>query len=186
MPTRPPGPLDEFPSIVERPVANELLSERRGFRPGGVLIAALVAIFLSFTPIPLPPPGSLDAALSEIAFVSAIRSWGTFAALVVILSIGRQGIDVLLLRSMLATYILGLAFVGLILGAVFVGPIPFPVNPSIPWPVFLFAAGLIWAVILGPVVAVVAALANLLWYRSFRSLRPQLFSRGSSRVRSNP
>lgn len=178
VPLRTPNPLDELEPLVVRPVATELTSERRGFRIGGVLLAATIGLALSYMPIPMPAPGSLDAALTEIAFVGLIRSWFMFAVVVVILSIGRQGIDVLLLRAMVVAFILGAAFVGFLLAPVLVFSIP--VNPRVPLPVAVIAGGLVWAVILGPIIAIFAALANLLWYRSFRSLRPQLgvFNRG--------
>lgn len=161
-----------------QPVPTELTWERRGFRLGGVVLAAVVGLVLSYSPIPMPPPGSLDEALTEIAIVFFIRSWFMFAAVVVILSIGRQGIDVLLVRAMVVAFILGVAFIGFLLSPALFFPIP--VNPRIPLPIAVIAGGLLWAVILGPVTAIFAALANLLWYRSFRSLRPQLriFNRG--------
>ena len=154
-----------------RPSASEY-SERRGFRLGGVVLAAIVGLVLSYSPIPMPAPGSLDAALNEIALVTLIRGWFMFAAVVLILSIGRQGIDVLLLRAMVVAFMLGAAFLGFLLAPALLFPIP--VNPRVPWPFVVIAGGLIWAVILGPVITIFAALANLLWYRSFRSLRPQL------------
>ena len=160
------------------------MSERRGFRLGGVVLAAVVALFLTYTPIPMPTLGSLNAALAEIALVLLIRGWGTFAALVVILSLGRQGIDVLLLRAILTAFILGLAFFGFTFGAVFLAPFPIPITPLVPLPIAIIAGGLIYAVTLGPVVFAAATVANLLWYRSFTSLRPQLgiFNRGSRSV----
>jgi hypothetical protein len=181
-PQRTDHSLDEFPPPVVRPVLDDLWSERRGFGLGGVILAAAVALVISYAPIPGPNPGSLDAALTELAIVTQLRVLFTFASLVVILSVRRQGIDVLLLRAMLTAFILGVAFIGLILSPFLVFPIP--VTPRVPWPVVVVAAGLIWAVLLGPFIAVFAALANLLWYRSFRSLRPQLgvFNRGSKGV----
>jgi hypothetical protein len=173
---------EEFSTPYMRNLAVELPSERRGFGLGGVVLAAAVALVISYAPIPAPNPGSLDAALTELAIVTQLRVLFTFASLVVILSVRRQGIDVLLLRAMLTAFILGVAFIGLILSLFLVFPIP--VTPRVPWPLVVVAGGLIWAVLLGPFIAVFAALANLLWYRSFRSLRPQLgvFNRGSKGV----
>jgi hypothetical protein len=185
VPIRTDRPLDEFPPAYARPDARELPSERRGFRLGGVVFAALVVPVITFIPIPVPNPGSLDVALSELAFVTNMRVLVASAAVVVILSIGRQGIDVLLLRAMLTAFIVGAAFVVLILAAFFfLFPFPIPITPRLPWPLAILAVGLIWAVLLGPPIAAVAALANLLWYRSLRSLRPQLrvFNRRSKKV----
>jgi hypothetical protein len=170
-------PLDEFPPPVVRPVADEFAWERQGFRLGGVVLAAAVALVTSFIPIPGPSPGSLDSALTELAVVTLLRVVFTFVAVVVILSLGRQGIDVLLLRAMLTTFLIGSAVMGLFFVLFVV--IPIPVMPRIPWPFVVMLGGLFFAVQLGPVVAVVSALANLLWYRSLRSLRAQLgiFSR---------
>lgn len=142
------------------------------------MLASAVGLALSYMPIPVPPAGSLEAALNEIAVVGLIRTWFMFAAVVVILSIGRQGIDVLLLRAMVVAFILGVVFALFLLAPAFMFQVP--LNPRVPWPFAVIASGLIWALILGPVIAIFAAPANLVWYRSFRSLRPQLriFNRG--------
>lgn len=179
VPTRNDNRLDELPPLPLRRQAAEFSPERRGYRLGLVVLAAAVGLTLSFIPIPAPSPGSLDSALTELAVVTLLRVLFTFVAVVVILSLGRQGIDVLLLRAMLTAFLMGSAVTGLIVGAVFLAPIPVPVTPRIPWPFVVMLGGLIFAVLLGPIVAVVSALANLLWYRSLRSLRAQLgiFSR---------
>lgn len=169
--------LDELPPLAVRRQAAEFSPERRGYRLGRVVLAAFVGLTLIFIPIPAPSPGSLDSALTELAAVTLFRVLSTTVAVVVILSLGRQGIDVLLLRAMLTTFLMGSAVMGLFF-ALFV-VIPIPVTPRIPWPFVVMLGGLFLAVLLGPVVAVVSALANLLWYRSLRSLRAQLgiFSR---------
>jgi hypothetical protein len=167
-------PFREFPPPVMRPAPDDLWSERRGFRLGSVVLAATVCLVISFVPIPAPNPGSLEGALGELAVVTLLRFLFAFGAVVVILSVGHQGIDVLLLRAMLTAFILGAAFVGFILSAVFLAPIPTPVTPNFTWLLAVIRGGLAFAVLVGPVIAVLAALANLLWYRSFRSLRPQL------------
>jgi hypothetical protein len=171
--------LDELPSREVRRQAAEFSTTRRGYRLGRVVLAAGVGLTLSFIPIPAPSPGSLDSALIELAVVTLLRVLLTFVAVVVILSLGRQGIDVLLLRAMLTAFLMGSAVTGLIFGAVFLAPIPLPFTPRIPWAFAVMVGGLLFAVQLGPVVAVVSALANLLWYRSLRSLRAQfgIFSR---------
>ena len=51
---------------------------------------------------------------------------------------------------------------------------PFSVLALIPWPLLVIGIGLISAVLQGPILAAFAIVANLLWYRSFTSLRPQL------------
>lgn len=171
-------PVDEFlPPTIVRTVTDEFAWERQRFRLGAVVLAAAVALVISFVPIPAPSPGSLDSALTELAVVTLLRVLFTFFAVVVILSVGRQGIDLLLLRAMLTAFLVGSAVIGLFF-VLFVS-IPIPVTPRIPWPFVVMLGGLFLAVQLGPVVAVVSALANLLWYRSLRSLTTQLgiFSR---------
>ena len=170
-------PLEEFLPPLVRPVADEFAWERRSFRLGGVVLAAAVALVIGFIPISAPRPGSLDSAFIELAVVTLLRVLFAFFAVVVILSLGRQGIDVLLLRAMLTAFLIGSAVMGLFV-VLFVA-IPIPVAPRIPWPFVVMVGGLFFAVQLGPVVALVSALANLLWYRSLPSLRAQLgiFSR---------
>jgi hypothetical protein len=169
--------LDELPPLQIRRQAAEFSPEQRGYRLGRVVLAAIVGLTLGFIPIPAPSPGSLDSALTELAVVTLLRVLLTFVAVVVILSLGRQGIDVLLLRAMLTAFLMGSAVMGLFFVLFVV--IPIPVTPRIPWPFVVMLGGLIFAVLLGPVVAVFSALANLLWYRSLRSLRALLgiFSR---------
>jgi hypothetical protein len=178
-------PPDEFPAPYVRTLALEIPAERRGFRFGAVVLAAIAGLVLTFIPIPAPDPGSLEGALGELAVVTAIRLLVAFAAVVVILSLGRQGIDVLLLRAMLVGFIMGATVAGLFLAAIFLGPVPIHITPRAPWPLAVIAIGLTVAVALGPPLAIFAALANLLWYRSLRSLRPQLgvFNRGLRRDR---
>jgi hypothetical protein len=176
---------EEFAAPHVHTLALEIPSERRGFRFGAVVLAAIAGLVLTFIPIPAPDPGSLEGALGELAVVTEIRFLVAFAAVVVILSLGRQGIDVLLLRALLAVFLMGATVAGLFLAALFLGPIPIPVTPRVPWPFAAIAVGLTLAVTLGPVVAIFAAIANLIWYRSLRSLRPQLgvFNRSSNRDR---
>jgi hypothetical protein len=171
--------VNELPPLAARRQAAKFAPERPGYRLGRVVLAAAVGLTLSFIPIPAPSPGSLDSALTELAVVTLLRVVFTFVAVVVILSLGRQGIDVLLLRAMLTTFLMGAAFMGFIFGAVFLATFPFPFTPRIPLPLVVVLGGLIFAVSLGPVVAVASALANLLWYRSLLSLTAQLgiFSR---------
>jgi hypothetical protein len=166
--------LDELPPLPVRRQAAEFSPERRSYRLGRVVLAASVGLTLSFIPIPAPSPGSLDSALTELVLVTLLRVLFAFAAVVVILSLGRQGIDVLLLRAMLTAFLMGAAVTWFLFGAVFLAAIPLPVTPRIPWPFVVMLGGLLVAVLLGPFVAVVAALANLLWYRSLRSLKAQL------------
>jgi hypothetical protein len=143
----------------------ELPYERRGVRPGGVVLAAVVGVVLSS--IHLPAPNSLDS-LIAILIGNLLLALLAFGGVIVILSIGRQGADVLLLRAMVAAFIQGAA------GAIFVAATPFPFTPPFPWALVVFVVGLFWAVTAGPLYAAIAMLANLLWYRSFSSLRPQL------------
>lgn len=159
-------PLHEFPY------------ERGGFGFGGLIVAIAVGLVLAYAPYPAIPTDSFDTALQELAISFFIRSWGTFIAVFLILSIGRRAIDVQLLRSMIVAFVLGfvffLAFTYLFLGLSLLGLRDTSRVPPIALP---FIGGAIWAVTLGPVIAIAATLANLLWYRSFRSLKPWLLIR---------
>lgn len=129
------------------------------------MLAAVVGVVLSS--IHLPAPGSLDS-LVEILIANLLLALLAFGGVIVILSIGRQGADVLLLRAAVVAFIQGAA------GATFVAATPLPFTLPVPWALVVLVVGLFWAVTVGPVYAGMAILANLLWYRSFRSLRPQL------------
>jgi hypothetical protein len=156
----------------------EFPHERGGFGFGGLIVAIVVGLVLAYAPYPGIPTDSFDTALEELAISLFIRSWGTFIAVFLILSIGRRAIDVQLLRSMIVAFVLGfvffLAFTYLFLGLSLLGVRDTPRVPPIALP---FIGGAIWAVTLGPVIAIAATLANLLWYRSFRSLKPWLLTR---------
>jgi len=132
---------------------------------------------------PVPSTGSLDSSL--IGFLVTNLVWGllSYGAVVVILSIGRQGVDVLFLRAILVAFIEGAAFIAIPLianlwdttsGTQTLAIGPFPAVALIPWPLVVIGLGLITAVFQGPILFAFATLANLLWYRSFKSLRPQL------------
>jgi hypothetical protein len=168
----PDTPPDPFSAPVARPRASHEWSERRTFGLGGVILAALVAIAVIVMPIPAPRPDSLQSALNEMAIVTELRSLFAFGLPVLILSIGRRGIDVQLLRAVLVAFILGAALVSAfwLMTVVF----PIPINPRLPGLFAVLLGGLVVAVTAGPVLALFVILANLLWYRSFRSLRPQL------------
>jgi hypothetical protein len=139
---------------------------------GGVVLAAAVALVLTVIPIPMPPATSLEMALSEANSVLSFHFWAPIIAAVLILSVRRQGIDVLLLRAVVVEFIYGATFLSLIVGALV--SIHIPITPRVPWPVVVVAGALIWAVAIGLFVGVVAALANVLWFRTFNTLRPQL------------
>jgi hypothetical protein len=157
---------------------HEFAHESGGFGFGGLIVAIAVGLVLAYAPYPAIPTDSFDTALQELAISFFIRSWGTFIAVFLILSIGRRAIDVQLLRSMIVAFVLGfvffLAFTYLFLGLSLLGLRDTSRVPPIALP---FIGGAIWAVTLGPVIAIAATLANLLWYRSFRSLKPWLLIR---------
>jgi hypothetical protein len=157
---------------------HEFPHERGGFGFGGLIVAIAVGLVLAYAPYPAIPTDSFDTALEELAISFFIRSWGTFISVFLILSIGRRAIDVQLLRSMIVAFVLGfvffLAFTYLFLGLSLLGVKDTSRVPPIALP---FIGGAIWAVTLGPVIAIAATLANLLWYRSFRSLKPWLLTR---------
>jgi hypothetical protein len=168
------SPLDEIPPTFSRPVTKEHPPERRGFGFGGVVLAVAVGLVLSYIPIPAPQANSLEMALGELAFAYQVHVLAPIAAAVLILSVGRQGLDVLLLRAMVVEFMLGAAFLLRILSPFFFDNISNPGHPLVPWPIVIIGGGLVGAGLIGPVVALVAVLANLLWYRSLKSLRPQV------------
>jgi hypothetical protein len=194
--TNPPVEL-LAPPVEYRPVARVFDYERRGYGLGAVLLAPIVGVVMGSIHFPAPATGSVNSSL--LAFVVSNVVWGllTYGTVVVILSLGRQGIDVLFLRAILVAFIEGAAFIAIPLVAnlwdatratqsVAIGP--FPVMALIPWPLVVIGVGLVSVVFQGPILFAFATLANLLWYRSFRSLRPQLpiFNRVSQVPRYPP
>jgi hypothetical protein len=178
------------PPVAYRTVARDFDYELRGYGLGAVVLAPIVGVAMGSIHFPVPATGSLESSL--IGFLVINLVWGllTYGAVVVILSLGRQGVDVLFLRAILVAFIEGAAFIAIPLVANLwdatrvtqSGAIgPFPVTALIPWPLVVIGLGLISAVFQGPILFAFATLANLLWYRSFRSLRPQLpiFNRAS-------
>jgi hypothetical protein len=178
------APVEQLPPpVAYRPVAREFDYERRGYGLGAVALAPVVGVVMGSIHFPAPSTGALDS--SVIGFLVTNLVWGllTYGAVVVILSLGRQGVDVLFLRALLVAFIEGAALIAIPLvanlwdatRATQSGTIgPFPVVALIPWPLVVIGVGLISAVFQGPILFAFATLANLLWYRSFRSLRPQL------------
>jgi hypothetical protein len=176
-----PLPAELPPPVVYRPVT-EFFYERRGYGLVGVMLAPIVGVVMGSIHFPAPVTGSLDSSL--IGFLVTNVVWGllTYGTVVVILSVGRQGIDVLFLRAILVAFIEGAAYVAIPLIAnlwdtrsgtqPLIGPMP--VVALVPWPLLVIVIGLISAVFQGPILFAFATLANLLWYRSLRSLRPQL------------
>ncbi|HSS94748.1 MAG TPA: hypothetical protein VLR46_12295 [Candidatus Dormibacteraeota bacterium] len=168
--------IKDNPRVVERPLRSlEFSSSRAGFGFRGVIIATVVGLVFAYAPYPALPASSLDGAIQELAISLEIRTYGTLIVVALILSVGRQAIDVLLLRSMIVAFVIGVFFAGMIVLAAVAASIP--VTPRVPWVVVVLAGGLIASVTSGPLLAIVATLVNLLWYRSFRSLRPWLLTR---------
>jgi hypothetical protein len=170
------------PPVIYRP-ATEFAFARRGYGLGGVVLAPIVGVVMGSIHFPPPPTGSLDS--SVIGFLVINLVWGllSYGAVVMILSLGRQGVDVLFLRAILVAFIEAAAFIAIPLIAnlwdttsgtqpLAIGP--FPVMALIPWPLVVIGLGLVSAMFQGPILFAFATLANLLWYRSFKSLRPQL------------
>jgi hypothetical protein len=165
-------PLDA-PRFSSRQLARVQPSDRRGFNAGLMLLAGIVAAVLGSIHFTLAPSGGRLAAFpGEITVADLFWSVFTYVAVAVILSIGRQGIDVILLRSMVAAWIMGAALMA---------PVPIYVFSPAAWLLAVLVAAFIWSVTVGPLLAGLAILANLLWYRRFWSLRPQLgiFTRGA-------
>jgi hypothetical protein len=170
--------LEELPPPVFRPVVREFAYERRSWRLGTAVLAAILSVVMGSVHFPV----SLDSGL--IGMMVANLAWGLFSygAIVVMLSLGRQGVDVLFLRAILVEFIRGAAVVAIALlsnwdatkGTQPLALGPFAFIALIPWPLLVIGIGLISAVLQGPILAAFAIVANLLWYRSFTSLRPQL------------
>lgn len=173
VPIRNDDQLSEFPSPAAWDRTAEFPSERRRLRLGSAILASVAAVALFLMPLPAPSPGSTEDALTEVGILFLLRFLLPFVAVVLILSFGRQGLDVLLMRGLLATFLIGAEVTGLFLAELFSAPIAIPVELSSRWPLAVMLVGLILAITAGPVVTLIAALANLLWYRSLRSLRAQ-------------
>jgi hypothetical protein len=161
---------DRIIEAAPRPTPIDLISEHRGSHIGGVVLGSILGFVmthfaLNLSLIFMPPSNSVGSALDSLG--TGIEIWAliTFASAVVILSIGRQGVDVLLMRSMVVAFALGAGFASIF-------PIWFFSVGK--WFLVMLVVGLEWAVVGGPVLTLFAILANLLWYRSFHSLRPQL------------
>jgi hypothetical protein len=177
-------PLEQLAApVAYRPVAREFDYERRGYGLGAVVLAPIVGVIMGSIRFPPPATGSLESSLIGFLVINLVWAVLAYGAVVVILSLGRQGVDVLFLRAILVAFIEGTAFVAIPLIAnqwdatqtiqpPAVGP--FRVVALIPWPLVALGVGLVTAVIQGPFLFAFATLSNLLWYRSFRSLRPQL------------
>jgi hypothetical protein len=136
------------------------------------MAAAVVGVLLSHIHLTPTNAGSLEAALEEWAVLNQLWTLFTYGSVVVILSLGRQGVDVLMLRA---------TVVGFIMGATALGLTPFL---FLPLGLLMVVGGALVGTVLGGLFfGVMATLANLLWYRSFRSLHPQLriFNRASPR-----
>jgi hypothetical protein len=161
-------PVAALRTPIARPVSDDLWSERRRFGFGGVILAAVVGEVLASIHFNLPWSGSMESALSAMLIANLLWGLVTYGSVVVILSIGRRGIDVLLLRAMLVAFVLGAGFFVVLLVT------PLPATSRVPALLIVATAGLIAAGTLGPILATYAILANLLWYRSLTSLRPQL------------
>lgn len=153
-----------------RPGPAALRSEPRGAHIGGVVFGSILGFLMTHFALNLsvtfmPPSNSVGSALDSLGI--GIETWAfiTVASAVVILSVGRQGIDVLLLRSMVVAFFLGAG-----LASIF--PIWFFSVGR--WLVAMLEVGLEWALVGGPILTLFALLMNLLWYRSLYSLRPQL------------
>jgi hypothetical protein len=177
--------IQEYATPAEQHLPpNEFPQERGGFGFGGLIVAIGVGLVLAYAPYPAIPTDSFNVAMSELAISLFIRTWGTFIAVFLILSIGRRAIDIQLLRSVIVAFVLGfvffLAFTYLFLGLSLLGVRGASRVPPIVLP---FLGGATWGVTLGPVIAIAATLANLLWYRSFRSLKPWLLVRREVRAR---
>jgi hypothetical protein len=130
-----------------------------------VLAAAVAAVMANIHPNLPSPSGSVAATLTEIRLTGVLWTLFTYVAVAVILSIGRQGIDVILIRSFV---------VGFVMGAALMAAVPLYIFSVFTWFLAIFVGAGIWAVATGPILAGMAILANLLWYRSFWSLRPQM------------
>lgn len=164
---------EDTPSF-SRPAPQDLPYEHRGFGCLGVVVAGAVGVVLSYFHPTVQVAGSINQALTELAVANLLWVLFSYGCVVVIVSVGRQGLDVLLMRSIVVGFILGAGIFGVRLLAVFSDS-----NGLIA----LLVSGLVWAVTVGPHLFVMAMLANLLLYRSLRSLRPQLgvFNRASAR-----
>lgn len=178
-PARTPPRDDYTPSFEGRPAAREVLYyDQRGYGCAGMIAAVVCGVGLSHfhitLPIPAPEASSAAQAVSMALVALALWQLAVFGSMVLCLSIARQGIDVLLLRSMV---------VGAIYGGTLLGTLPLDLFPGPRGYQLIGELTLGGAVTTGPILALLALALNLIWYRSFRSLRPQLPIFNRSRVR---
>ena len=166
------GPAPPSPAIEQRSNAADPSFELnyRGAHVGGVIVASMLGVVMSHLGLNFPalfsgPATTVEGALNQLGISILIWTSLTFLTLVLVLSVGRQGIDVLLVRSMIVAFVIGVGFFILL---------PLWYFSFGKWLLVTLMAGGTFAVLYGPILALFAAVANLLWYRSLRSLRPQL------------
>lgn len=171
-PARPREPELPFYGRALEPSVRPEPADHRSLGCGGLIAAVVLGVVLENLHFTLPYTRSLESAVSGMFIANAVYALLNFFLVVLILSVGRQGIDVLLLRCLLAGFLIGLGYFPWVLWYLIPGP---------KLVLVMFMWGLTFAVGYGVVFAPFAALANLLWYRSLRALRPQLpiFNRGS-------
>ena len=157
------------PLVASVPAADpglwELQLDQRGYYPGKVILAATVGLTFSYLRLSVPIFDAGPSSLLDLLFFNLLLGAITYALIVVILSLGPQGIDVLILRGSAAGALMG-AGVGLLT------PV-YQLSVAL-WLVWIAVSAMIGAIGGIPSLAAPAALLNLLWYQSFRSLRPQL------------
>jgi hypothetical protein len=168
---RPSEPLDQVLEPLPEPAPHHYEIEERGAHLGGVIVGAVLAFLLTHFALNLwsafaPPADSVSSALDSLSIGISIWAVVTVASAVLILSVGEQGIDVLLLRSMVVAFALAAGFESIVPFWLFV--------PTGTWLLGMLEVGLKGALFVGPVLTLLVVPLNLLWYRSFRSLRPQL------------
>ena len=158
----------ETPALPDQPRHIELFEERRRFGFPGLLVAAVVGVVLTNLHFTLPTFGAstLADALSRLVIVNLVWTVAAYLVVIVILSLGERGVDVMLLRAMLVAFVVGAAYVWL-------SPLSLVLHGG-DWLKVVLVAGLVFGLLVGPTLAVYAILVNFIWYRSSRSLRPQL------------
>ncbi len=160
-------PIVQSGSAAARSQHTEFLLEERRFGFIGVLVATVVGIVLTHVHFNLPLVGPLSSALTQVLVTQLLWFVFSYGMVILILSIGRRGVDVMLLRAMLVAFFHGVAFIAMT-------PLNQLVESWVYWLTLLLTA-LAWVVLVGPIFAVWATVANLIWYRSVTSLRPQLW-----------
>lgn len=168
VPVRPEDRVDvSFPTGAPRP-RGEFFLEQRGFGLAGVIAATVIGILLTHLHLNLPAIVPLQTAVVQILLSNFLWLLFSYGTIVAILSLGRHGVDVMVLRGMAVAFWLGVALFAL--------PPLDAFQAGWSGVLVMLVSGLVWAALAGPIFGVYASLANVIWYRGAHQLRPQILT----------